>query len=373
MQKAIKRIYVAFVCTLFIFSLSCFGFSVNAAESTLGTQKPAITAVYTDSNGEQADGGALTSGTYQMVLTVSDLSYLSQFEFTATYDTEVMSIGSYTALPDAPEELVAVGPKISNGNFIFGIMSKNAECTELPGSTLTLLTMEITITTETPVDMDVDVVTVSEDANFTFIEVNYNDRTVTEDGVYTYNCYALSDANFSGTVHDMICDLSPEIPKGYTVSAYVGALTSPTDTVGKYATTGAVVSITTADGTVISATTDDAGKFTLNGVPNGTHTATITYKYGFDREFYIEVNNADVTSTTMVGIVPCDFSKDGTINVSDYLVYAEHVNETSVDADYDLGVDITRDGTTNVSDYMIYSAFVNQTQQSMTYADITVS
>ena len=45
MKKVIKKLYVAFVCTLFVISLNCFGISANAAESTVGTEVPKITAV----------------------------------------------------------------------------------------------------------------------------------------------------------------------------------------------------------------------------------------------------------------------------------------------------------------------------------------
>lgn len=195
------------------------------------------------------------------------------------------------------------------------------------------------------------------------------------DNTQTYNIEVSDNDSTRTTLMKAENTLVPyvaEAPAGYTVTAYVGAMAKPTDTVGKYATTGATVSITTADGTVISATTDDNGMFVLENVPNGTYTATITYKYGFDRTFTIVVNGADVTSTTMVGIVACDFAKDNTINVSDYIVYAKHVNQISTNPDYIVGIDLTRDGTINVSDYMLYSAFVNKTSTNITYSDVTI-
>ena len=373
MKKVIKKLYVAFVCTLFVISLNCFGISANAAESTVGTEVPKITAVYTDGSGEKVDGNALTAGTYQMVLSVSDVSYISQMQFTATYNESVITVNSCSVLPDSNSELLPVGPEAKNGSLIFGIISENAECTALADSCLTLLTMDFTVASDSSVDM-ADIIIADSNPHFTFFEVSYNDRTASADGKYIYDCYALGTANdFEGAVYPMKCDLSPELPKGYTVSAFIGALSSPSDLEGKYATTGAVVSIETADGTTISSETDENGMFVLQEVPDGTYTATVTYKYGFDRTFTIIVNGADVTSSTMVGIVACDFSKDGTINVSDYLVYAQHVNSTSSSDNYVLGIDLTRDETINVSDYLNYSAFVNQTEQNTSYAETIIS
>ena len=195
------------------------------------------------------------------------------------------------------------------------------------------------------------------------------------DDTQTYNIEVSDNDSTRTTLMKAENTLVPyvaEAPAGYTVTAYVGALAAPTDATGTYATTGATVSVTAQDGTVISATTDDNGMFVLENVPNGTYTATITYKYGFNRTFTIVVNGADVSSTTKVGIVACDFSKDNTINVSDYIVYAEHVNQISTNPDYIVGIDLTRDGTINVSDYMLYSAFVNKTSTNITYSDITI-
>lgn len=367
------RIYVAFVSALII-CLSCFNFSAVAAESTLGTQAPAITATYTDMNGNAADGNELTSGTYQMALTVSDLSSISVLEFTSTYDASILSFGEYTMLSSSMPELETVGDTVitSNGRFIFCLVSTNAETSYLTDNSATLITIEITITTDSPVDMD-NVIQVSQSPDLTYIDVHYADRSQA-DGVYTHNCYALSKTdNFRGEVYAMSCDLSPEVSKGYSVSAYVGALAAPTDSYGTYATTGAEVSITLADNSVISAVTDNDGKFVLENVPNGTYTATITYKYGFTRTFTIVVNGADVESTTMVGIVGCNWDGNTAVNVSDVNVYSSYLNVRDTDPSYDLGIDIDRNNVINVSDLNVYSNFINQSASSMTYDDTVIS
>lgn len=164
---------------------------------------------------------------------------------------------------------------------------------------------------------------------------------------------------------------APEPVSGHSVSAYIGAMTTPTDTEGKHAVTGAVVSID-VNGTAVSATTDDSGKFTLTDVPDGTYTATVTYKYGFTRTFTVVVNGADVESSTMIGIVACNWSNDGTINASDKAVYLKAVGAKAGTDSYDVGIDIDRNGTVNSSDKLIYLKFVGSKSGTISYADVTV-
>lgn len=373
MKKIIKKLYVAFVCTLFVISLNCFGISANAAESTVGTEVPKITAVYTDSSGEKVDGNALTAGTYQMVLSVSDVSYISQMEFTAAYDESVLTINSCSVLPDSNEQLFTTDSISRGGKLVFGIISEDSECTALADSCLTLLTMDFTVASDSSVDM-ADIIIADSNPHFTFFEVSYNDRTASADGKYIYDCYALGTAdNFEGTVYSMECDLSPELPKGYNVSAYIGALTKPSDTEGKYAITGATVSVTTTDGEEISAITDDSGLFTLESVPSGEYTATVTYPYGFERTFTIVVNDAEVSSSVMVGIVACNWDGNTTINVADKAKYVAASNSGFGDANYLVCIDIDRNGSINVADKLIYMAFSNYEASTVTYADTVIS
>ena len=373
MKKVIKKLYVAFVCTLFVISLNCFGISANAAESTVGTEVPKITAVYTDSSGEKVDGNALTAGTYQMVLSVSDVSYISQMEFTAAYDESVLTINSCSVLPDSNEQLFTTDSISRGGKLVFGILSEDSECTALADSCLTLLTMDFTVASDSSVDM-ADIIIADSNPHFTFFEVSYNDRTASADGKYIYDCYALGTANdFEGTVYSMECDLSPELPKGYNVSAYIGALTKPSDTVGKYAITGATVSVTTADGEEISAITDDNGMFTLESVPSGEYTATVTYPYGFERTFTIIVNDAEVSSSVMVGIVACNWDGNNSINIADKNKFSVANGSSSDDEAYAVYIDIDRNGNINVADKSVYSAFNGYDSSSVVYADTVIS
>lgn len=371
LNKRKKRICVAMVSVLICAMLSIGAVSVNAAESTLGTQTPAITATYTDANGEAADGNALASGTYEMAIVVSDLAALSQMEITASYDSTVLSFGRAVTATEEYPSLTSFGPQTVNSRFVYGLTSADKTETVFADNSAVLLTVQITVTTDSTVDMS-EVMTVNEDPNFTFIEVSFDDRVPSGDS-YIYNCYALGTAdNFPGQTYPMTCDLSPEISTGYTVSAYVGALASPEDELGSYATTGAIVTITTEDGD-ISAVTDNEGKFVLENVPNGEYTATITYKYGFERTFTIIVNGADIMSETMIGIVGCNWDGNSAINANDYSVYMQYVGSESTSEDYDIGIDIDRNNAINANDGSVYAGFVGLESSTYVYPDTVIS
>lgn len=195
------------------------------------------------------------------------------------------------------------------------------------------------------------------------------------DNTQTYNIEVSDNDSTRTTLMKAENTLVPyvaETPAGYTVTAYVGAMAKPTDKVGKYAVTGATVSITTADDTVISATTDNSGMFVLENVPNGTYTATVTYSCGFERTFTIIVNGADVSSTTMVGIVACNWDGNNTINVADKNKFTAANGSSSADETYNVQIDIDRNGNINVADKSIYSAFNGYDSSAVSYGDITI-
>lgn len=347
--------------------------SASAASGELGTQQPAITASYLDSQGNPCNGNALPAGRYTMVLSVSDLASVSQMEFTASYDTDILSFSLIGAslLSDSLPQLDGIGPLTTGGRLIFGLASKNSDKTVLPDSSAQLLSIGITVSSQAPVDME-SVITVDSSPRFTFIEVDYGDIHETESGT-AYDCYALSSpAGFSGTVYPMTCDLSPDIAQYYSVSAYVGALASPDDEYGSYPTIGAVVTVSTESGD-ISAVTDDSGRFTLENLPNGEYTAVITYKYGFSREFEIVVDGADIDSDVMIGIVACDFNASGTITVADFNIYNQSVNTVSGDDKYDVNIDLNKSGTITVADYNIYSNFINVNNTEISYYHVVVN
>ena len=165
-----------------------------------------------------------------------------------------------------------------------------------------------------------------------------------------------------------------EPAEGYTVTAYVGALASPDDQYGSFATTGATVTVTTEDGTEITGTTDDNGMFTLQNVPNGTYEAKVTYAYGFDRTFTLIVNGADVNAGTdqMIGIVACDWDKSGDISVGDVSEFTKYRGQTSGQDGYVVGFDIDRSGDIAVGDMSNFVAFRGYALNTIELQSITI-
>ena len=373
-----KRLF-AFLAAVAVFcSIFAGGSIVNAEEQqgALGTQQPAITASYTDAEGNVCDGNALAPGSYKMTISVSDLYSFAIVQFSASFDTEKLSVSSVGTLlsQNIPQTAGYFLPTLS-GNLEFFIYSQTyGDATVLQDNRADLLVVDITVLGDSAVDIQ-DIITVDQHPSETFIDVNYGDYTVAEDGTSVYNCYALSDADdFTGTVYSMTCDLSPDLTNYYNVSAYVGALSSPDDEYGTYATTGATVSINLEDGTLIQAVTDENGKFVLENVPNGEYNATITYKYGFDRTFKIVVDGADIDSDIIIGIVACNWDQTNfTITATDLAVYSEHSGETVDSPSYDLGIDINRSNNITATDMSIYAQFAGLSSESFEYADIVIT
>lgn len=375
--KRIISVALASVLTCALF-ISCI--SAGAAEeytSSIGTQKPVITAEYRDASGNVADGNALSAGTYEMVLRVDDLASISQMQFTASYDANVLSFsnGILPLATDSSLNLNAVHLESANGSFVFAYNSGNYDsCSVLPDNGAELVKISLTVL-GSAVDIAIDInsaLTLDTNPNRTFIEVDYRDATVS--GLSrVYKCYALSTADdFTGEVFPMECDLSPEISNGYSVSAYIGALVSPNEKYGSYPVTGAQVSIEVG-GETLFAETDETGKFTFLNVPSGSYTATVSYKYGFTRTFTVKVENANVESAILVGIVACNWDGNTMINAKDKSKYLSTLGLRASDAGYDVGVDIDRNGTINAKDKQIYLAFVGYSSDLITYADTVIS
>lgn len=214
--KRIISVALASVLTCALF-ISCI--SAGAAEeytSSIGTQKPVITAEYRDASGNVADGNALSAGTYEMVLRVDDLASISQMQFTASYDANVLSFsnGILPLATDSSLNLNAVHLESANGSFVFAYNSGNYDsCSVLPDNGAELVKISLTVlgsAVDTAIDIN-SAVTLDTNPNRTFIEVDYRDATVS--GLSrVYKCYALSTADdFTGEVFPMECDLSPEI------------------------------------------------------------------------------------------------------------------------------------------------------------------
>ena len=374
MQKFLKRF---FACLTSLLVLTSFlALQAGADSSTLGTQSPAITAAYfTDAElTNQADGNALTSGeSYYMVLSVSDLASISQFQFTAEYDATALQFGTVTVLPDISTGFDAITPVAAGGRFVFGFVSTDDEYTALADDSAVLAIAQITVLSETDIDV-ADEITVNSNPNYTFIEVSYADISYDASGNRIYSCYALADSeDFTGDVYTtMSVDLSPEVNFGYTVSAYVGYLKDQAATAGlqgrKEKLQDVVITII-VDGETVTADYDNAtGQFTFTNVPDGKYEASLTYTYGLPRTFNIVVSGADVISDTVIGVLACNFKVDNYINANDLKLFKPQSgkNKSKNPTEYAANcfMDVNGDDYINANDLKIFKAFSGKSKSN---------
>lgn len=106
------------------------------------------------------------------------------------------------------------------------------------------------------------------------------------------------------------------------------------------------------------ATTGQDGTFTIPALANGTYTATLNYKYGYDRNITITVKDGNVDLGNL-GMLVCNFNKDGYVNASDYATYLAASNTKLGAAKYNASCDFNHDGYINATDYAVYYAFYN--------------
>jgi len=361
-----KKFSIPFLTAAFslLLILTCLPSAAFAATGTLNSETPEITASYTDSEGNVADGNALTAGTYNMTISLAGMQTVSEMELTAAYNPDVVSFANnYSLLSDDNSGMESMGEIIANGSFVIGFVSVNEACTAVNTDGTKLISVDVTITSDTAVDMN-EALKVSSNPDFTFLEADYGDiREV--DSSKVYDCYGLEKtAGYSGEVYSMTCDLSPEVPHSFSVTGTIVAMTNPVNADNTVGAKGvADVNIIINGETV--ATTDSTGAYSFE-IANGTYDVTLSYAYGINRTVKLIVNNAPVEASAIT-IVMCDYDKNGTINVSDVSAYKNAV--TSLDS---VKSDLNRDGVINVSDTSIMKAFFIKSNINDIYSEMVI-
>lgn len=107
-----------------------------------------------------------------------------------------------------------------------------------------------------------------------------------------------------------------EAPTGFSVSAVVTVMSDSTGATNNTPVKNAKITLNNG----ISAVTGDDGRFTLENVPAGDYTATITYEYGITRNVNVTVTDHNVDFKEPVALVSCDFDKNGLISSADSAV-----------------------------------------------------
>lgn len=333
----------------------------NAETGTLGTESPEIYCTFSQ-DGELVDGNELTAGTYDVSFVISGVKNLAVVQITATYDDSMVTVASapsYSISDDEAFPFHTIGYKNENSTIITGFISGNDDCTAISSDGQVLTTISMTFAS----DCDAaDYITADQDPNHTFVQVDLNDSTSDQ--------YALVDSypGYSGNLYPMSCDVTPVITAEYTVN---GQVLIATDTTGTNTTAG-IIGITVTvekDGLIIAqAVTDENGFYILPDIPVGEYTITFSGSTTVDRAGTLTVSSDkavdSVVTLDSVGIVICDYNKDGAFNAIDVAVFSG-----SFSGEYNVYCDLNADKGVNAIDAAVFSGIFGKT---VAYDDLTL-
>lgn len=323
-----------------------------AATGTMGNETPAITFEFADSNGSAVDGNSLTAGDYTVDVVLAGMASVSMFQMTASYDANVITLNSVTLNGTGFDP---AGPVIDSGNVAFGVYSTNADTTAIDTAGTVMATISVTVASACDFE---SVFTPSTDPDFTFAQADYNDGFDMS--------YVLGITEATGDYYPMTCDVSPAMAaSSFDISGTVKIATSLDGDTTSGGIIGITVSIT--DGTnTYSAVTAADGTFTVSAVPAGEYSVTITGSTTIDRTATLTVSADKATDGVIsvgdVGIVVCDYNKDGGVTAVDTGIYA-----TSLSGEYNVYCDLNCDGSVTAVDTGVYAIFLNQT---ITYSGV---
>lgn len=353
--KFVKR--SAALLFMFAFLICSFvPYLVEAKTGTLGTEKPKITAVFNDTDGNVVDGNDLTAGSYNVDIVLSGMAAIHGFQMTANY-TDDITINSYTTLADTEPLISGDVYKNEDYDFIVILSTDETDCYAIAKKQI-MLTLNITV--NTPGDF-ADYFVISTDPECTLINVDKGD------GIEP--CYVFEGNEATDTAFPYItADMSPDLTVVDDKFDVAGQIVIATDLTGTSYTKGIIGITVSIDGTDISAVTDAEGNYVLSDVPVGTHTVTISGPTTVDRKVTLIVSAEkaveSVVNTAAVPVAICDYNHDSDINVFDTIVYSD-----ALSSDYYVYADLNGDAEVNVFDTIIYSVFLNNT---VVYDEVTL-
>ncbi len=351
----------AFVITFALAIIAVFGFgSVTTAQAAvLGSESPSVYCTYSQ-EGVEVDGNTLTAGTYDVSFYISGVEAVSVIQVTATYDETVTVSPTPVALmsDNTGYALTSQGTVLSGGDIVFGFVSNNSDCSAIDAEATLIATVTMTFTEDGDA---ANHIAVADNANLTFVQVNYADGL---DDSYAINS---TDPEYTqGTLYPMDCDVTPS--RGYDVS---GSIVVATDYKG--ATRGIMAHgeftvdvYSDPDRTVLlksvkSVENEDSNSFVIDALANGTYYATISSDFAIARNIVINVDGAAIDAGA-ISIVVCDFNEDSGISAVDAARFYRYTG--SDDMRYDLNGD---GGVTALDVVIVYSC-----ASSIDYGDITI-
>ena len=324
-----------------------FGLTSSVAFGAEGTaDAPEFYCEYFDEQGNAVDGNSLTAGTYNVDFYVKGFNTISVLEFTATYDTSIVTVGQVSNLISS---MSSMGTVTTDGNLVFGFASKTGPVS-VNAQGERLATFSLTFSA----DCDAaDYITVSDNPNLTFVVVdstgdNYDDE------------YALTESfeGYTGSLTLMSCDITPAFDAGtISVSGKIVIANSVTADGGTYGLGGIDIAV---DGVVVGTSADD-GTFTVS-VPKGTTSFTVQRSKAIFARTVTLKGDADITDA-VIPVIMGDYNDDQLINGTDKVDFSKSLTNYNVYCDYNC------DGLVNGTDKTSFAKFIDV---SSDYAGLTI-
>lgn len=354
MKKTSNRLIATLLSLAFTATIFLLPFTAGAVTGTLGKEKPELTARFTDSAGSKVDGNTLTPGTYTVDVVLSGMANVSMFQMTANYSSTYISSLTVNSVygEDASTATESCGVLNEDGKLVFGFISTNDDCSPVNSKGTILASLSVVIAEDCDFEK---AFIVSDDPECTLVGADFGDGT---DLAYTLAPNA---------EYPMTCDMSPVLQND--VYSVTGTVNIASDLAGDSmlkGIAGITVSVT-VDGKTISDTTSDIGQYTLEGLPEGEYTMSISGPTTIDRDvtLVVSANKAvnNVITADAVGIVICDYNKDGNVDNLDKTTF------NTAKSQYNIYCDFNGDGYVDNLDTSVFNVFKNKT---VNYSSVTL-
>ena len=331
-----KKITKAFITALsFILIISLMPFSVMAEEG-MGSESPYIEAVFTDEDGNSANGDALEAGEYTVEITLSGMAGFNYFELTADY-TDDIEISNISTLADVDESAEALC-KNEDNNFAVMVVTSNDDFTPISDG-VAMITMQVTV--NTPGDFE-EFFVVDENPDHTFVGAS---NAYGENAAYVCTSNEATTNNYPKLSYDMSPDMSP---KDITVTGKITISEDLKGTSGKFGIVGIQVFL----GDEMVAESDADGNFTAT-VPIGTTELTLVGPTTVDRT--VTLSGTENIEGVNIPIIVCNYNKtDDYINLTDYGVFLRYDKTDYVYANLEASDDIV-----NLTDYGVFLRYMS--------------
>ena len=330
-----KKITKAFITALsFILIISSMPFSA-VAEGSMGSESPVIQAVFTDSEGETANGDELEAGYYTVDITLSGMAAVYSYELTASY-TDDIEITSVSTIADTNEGFKC-GGIINEDNSFVAILASTGENNTPISEGETMITMHVTVNTAGDF---ANYFVVEEDPELTFVQASLE---------YGYQAAYVCQSNEATLIYypTLSYDMSPDLSvKTITVTGTITISENRSGSVGSKGISGIKVYL----GEEEVGESDEDGAFTAI-VPKGTTELTIKGETTFDRTVTLSGEN-DVSDVS-IPIIICNYVVDNKIDYRDAGAFVDNLPAT---ADYYIYADLNGD---NIVNYLDAGAFVD--------------